>query len=66
MQAVVFCNRSEAAEALAARLAEEGYPAAFLSAKKQQLERMDALNALRDFRWAWGVRGCVLLAGRWL
>lgn len=57
-QAVVFCNRREAAEALAGRLAEEGYPAAFLSAQKQQLERMDALNALRDFRW---VYGCMIL-----
>lgn len=49
-QAVVFCNWRCDAEELAERLAAAGYPAAYLSAARAQLERIDALNALRDFR----------------
>jgi hypothetical protein len=42
------------AEAVAQRLLAAGYPAAPLSAQRSQLERIEALNALRDFRWATG------------
>lgn len=51
LQAVVFCNWRRDAEELESRLQAAGFPCAYLSAAKQQLERIDALNALRDFRW---------------
>jgi hypothetical protein len=38
------------AEEIAERLLAEGYPAAYLSAQRTQLQRIEALNALRDFR----------------
>lgn len=40
-----------------------GYPAAYLSAAKGQLERIDALNALRDFRRVLPSSGYPLHAG---
>lgn len=39
------------AEEVAERLLAAGYPAAHLSAQRTQLQRIEALNALRDFRW---------------
>lgn len=38
------------AEVVAERLAAAGYPAACLTAQRSQLERIEALNALRDYR----------------
>ncbi len=38
------------AEVVAERLQAAGFPAAFLSAQRTQLQRIEALNALRDFR----------------
>lgn len=49
-QAVIFCNRKADAERLTSRLAAGGYPATYLSADRSQLERIDSLNALRDYR----------------
>ena len=43
------------AEEVAERLLAEGYPAAYLSAQRTQLQRIEALNALRDFRCGSGV-----------
>jgi ATP-dependent RNA helicase DDX20 len=50
-QAVVFCKYKTDAEEVAERLLAAGYPAAHLSAQRTQLQRIEALNALRDFRW---------------
>lgn len=49
-QALVFCNRRVDAEAMAGALSSAGFAAAHLSAERSQLERIGALNALRDFR----------------
>ncbi len=49
-QAAVFCNRKPAAEWLARRLTAAGYPAAHLSGDLPQTERMEAMDAVRNFR----------------
>ena len=48
-QAIVFCGTRGSAEALAADLHASGHAAACLSADKDQLERIDVLNSLRNF-----------------
>ena len=49
-QAAVFCNTKLNAEWLAARLTSAGYPAAYLSGDRPQLERMEAMEAVRGFK----------------
>jgi ATP-dependent RNA helicase DDX20 len=50
MQAAVFLNRKPQAEWLAAKLTSEGFPAAYLSGDRPQLERMAAMEAVRGFK----------------
>lgn len=40
------------AQEVAEQLLAAGYPATYLSGQRSQLQRIEALNALRDFRWA--------------
>ncbi|KAK9828374.1 hypothetical protein WJX81_000707 [Elliptochloris bilobata] len=49
-QAVLFCARQHEAAWLAQRLCNAGFPAAFLAGARSQVERMDALDAVREFR----------------
>jgi len=49
-QAVVFCNRKAIADDLADDLAAAGHSAACLSSAKEQLERIQIINALRTFQ----------------
>ncbi|KAK9823568.1 hypothetical protein WJX72_003866 [[Myrmecia] bisecta] len=49
-QAVVFCNQKADAQRLADMLTAAGYPAAFISGSKSQLDRMDTISAVRGFK----------------
>lgn len=46
------CTLPADAELVVDRLLDAGYPAAYLSGQRTQLQRIEALNALRDFRCA--------------
>ncbi|KAK9790952.1 hypothetical protein WJX73_010259 [Symbiochloris irregularis] len=49
-QAVVFCNAAFDADKLTKRLNAAGYPSAFISGAKTQVERIDILEAVRSFK----------------
>ncbi|GAX76322.1 hypothetical protein CEUSTIGMA_g3768.t1 [Chlamydomonas eustigma] len=49
-QAAVFLNRKPQAEWLAGKLTSEGFPAAYLSGDRPQVERMEAMEAVRGFK----------------
>lgn len=49
-QALVFCNGRPEGQALANRLCALGYPSVFVSGSHAQVDRMDAIAAVHDFR----------------
>ena len=46
----MFCNAKADAEALAERLTDEGFPAAYMAGGRSQIDRMDTMTAARDFK----------------
>jgi ATP-dependent RNA helicase DDX20 len=52
----VFCNQKPQAEWLARRLSAAGFPSAYLAADRTQVDRMEAMEAVRGFKLR--VRAC--------